>query len=160
MPGLGPRLIVAAYAIGVLGLLLWQSLRGLARVRAVVDYLDLRERTHPESCDWKAPPIAKQAALPPSTLALILAGLALVPVLTGIALGRPATWQIALAALAVLAAAVVVVSARRSPWSETRSLVWSAANAEGETRETLLRRALDMDPQVSEAAVPGRSAQG
>lgn len=149
MRGLVPNLAVAAYAICVLAFLLWQGLRGMARIRAVVDYLDLRDRRYPAVRELPAPPLARQAALPVPAIAVLVAGLALIPLVEGVASDRVAVWMWVVGILGLALAAAVVVVANRSPWAETRALVWEASVSGPERRDELLREALETDPQVA-----------
>lgn len=143
-----PRLIVAAWGVAVIGVLLWQGLRGVARLRAVVDYLELRERRFPESASMPAPPLARQAPVPYGVIAVVAAGVALTPLVIGVAFGSVGIIGIVLGVAAVVGAAITIVLVARSPWAETRRLVWEAAFSEGTARLERLEEALEVDPQL------------
>jgi hypothetical protein len=155
-----PRLIVAAWGVAVIGVLLWQGLRGIARLRAVVDYLELRERRFPESASLPTPPLARQAPVPYGFIAAVAAGVALTPLVMGLAFGSVGTVGIVLGAAAVVGAVVTVVLVARSPWAETRRLVWEAAFSEGTARLERLEEALEADPQLHPHASGGPGAPG
>lgn len=151
MDSLLPRLAVAVYCVALIGFLLWQGLRGLARLRTVVDYLELRERRYPEAKSWKAP-LARDAALPFGAIAVFVAGLALIPLLLGVSSGDVSGVSIVVACIGLAGATLVLVLLKRSPWAETRAILWEAASAEGR-RQELLEEALATDPQVRDGRV-------
>jgi len=146
------RLVVVAYGVAIIGVLLWQSLRGMARLGAAVDYLDLRERRFPEARSLPVPPLARQAPMPYGIIAVVAAGVALVPLVIGLAFGSVGSLSLAIGAVAVVAAAVALVLVAHSPWAETRRLVWKAAVSEGAARHERLEEALEADPQLHETA--------
>jgi hypothetical protein len=145
---IAPRLVVTAYGMAIIGILLWQSLRSMARLGAVLDYLELRERRFPESRSLPVPPLARQAPMPYGIIAVVAAGVALVPLVIGLAFGSVGVPSIAIGAVAVVAAVVALVLVVRSPWAETLRLVWEAAVSEGSSRHERLEEALEADPQL------------
>ncbi len=148
-----PRLGAAVYGVMIIGGLLWQGLRGISRLSAVVDYLELRERRFPQSVSMPPPPLARQAPMPYGVIAVAAAGLALTPLVIGLATSSVGIISIVVGSVAAVAAAAIVMLLAHSPWAETRRLVWEAASSEGTARVERLEEALDADPQLQARGV-------
>jgi hypothetical protein len=148
MTDLAGRIVSVVYAVGLLGFLLLQGLRGMTRLRAVVDYLDLREARYPGAKTWERTPLPRQATLPPGPLAVVIAGVAWSPLVIAVALGGSLWWRAAVAVIGSAGAVALAIMARRDVWAATRQAVFEAASSAGEVRDDLFEEALAADPQV------------